>query len=85
MLHPDALPYRIALDTIANLYKSSEMSDPEYQSDAVETLDWVIGEARRLTGGLPPEEARIRELEAEGMTRSDAQAVYDAEQIKARA
>ena len=30
---------------------------------------------------LEAEEARISELEAEGMSRSDAQAVYEAEQL----
>lgn len=54
------------------------LRDPDCCSDDPD--DVATRAARLLDGG--DGEARIRALEAEGMSRSDAQAVYDAEQLK---
>ena len=55
----------------------------EELAEPVEVAEVAVEVAEEIVEELDPYEARVRELEADGCTRSDAQAIADAEEIYA--
>lgn len=77
---------QMATEYTGKKYKRSQHAQAAADMNAwIQTMKTALPITDEREEELDPEERRIRELEAEGMTRSDAQGTYEAEQIIARA